>query len=94
MLAIGQKKAITLETVRSVKFILKQFRLNALKVSALNRRVAFALLLLLLLSHPLPAKIKLNRQVCLLPGSVLDRTGAVTNDERWNVSTLPLYSRV
>ena len=33
LLAIGQKKAITLETVRAVKFILKQFRLNALKVT-------------------------------------------------------------
>lgn len=32
MLAIGQKKAMTLETVRAVKFIFKQFRLNAVKV--------------------------------------------------------------
>lgn len=32
MLAIGQKKAVTLESVRAVKFIFKQFRLNALKV--------------------------------------------------------------
>eukprot|EP00752_Nemacystus_decipiens_P006823 g6125.t1 len=30
MLAIGQKKAVTLEAVRSVKFIFKQFHLNAL----------------------------------------------------------------
>lgn len=32
MISIGQKKAVTLETVRAVKFILKLFHLNALKV--------------------------------------------------------------
>lgn len=32
MLAIGQKKAVTLDAVRSVKFIFKQFHLNALTV--------------------------------------------------------------
>ncbi|CAM9390517.1 unnamed protein product [Ectocarpus sp. 12 AP-2014] len=31
MLAIGRKKAVTLETVRSIKFIFKQFRLSPLK---------------------------------------------------------------
>lgn len=32
MLAIGQKKAVTLEAVRSVKFVFKQFHLNAVTV--------------------------------------------------------------
>lgn len=32
MLAVGRKKAVTLETVRSIKFIFKQFRLSPAKV--------------------------------------------------------------
>ncbi|CAN0064806.1 unnamed protein product, partial [Ectocarpus fasciculatus] len=31
MLAVGRKKAVTLETVRSIKFIFKQFRLSPVK---------------------------------------------------------------
>lgn len=32
MISIGQRKAVTLETVRAVKCILKLFKLNAFKV--------------------------------------------------------------
>lgn len=39
MLAIGQKKAVTLEAVRSVKFIFKQFHLNALTVRPGEREI-------------------------------------------------------